>query len=202
MKKMENQGVEHLRKGVMDTLNGRRLLRFAYLPLSRVLILVLMAKVCSGQVADEYEVKAAFLYNFTKFVEWPQTSEPSQAFAICILGDDPFESTIDRLTAGKTVSGRALQIRRIKEPADFKQQCQIVFVGASEKSKAAKLIEATRGTPVLTVGESREFLRLGGMVFLSTETDHVSLVINAAATLSAKLKVSAKLMTLATVFKP
>ena len=167
-----------------------------------LLIMASLAEVCRGQKADEYEVKAAFLYNFTKFVEWPEATAPATSFVICILGDDPFESVIDRLAAGKAVNGRTLQVRRLKEPADARSQCQIVFVGASEKSRAAKLIEMTRGTPVLTVGESREFVRMGGLVFLSTETGHVSVVISDAATQAAGLKVSAKLMTLATIFKP
>ena len=183
----------------MGILTRRRPLRHA---LRLLVVLASLAKVCVGQGADEYEVKAAFLYNFTKFIEWPAATEPSPSFAICILGDDPFEAVIDRVAAGKTVNGRALQVRRLKEPADARQQCQVVFVGASEKSRAAKLIETTRGTPVLTVGESREFVRMGGMLFLSTETGHVSVVISDVATKAAGLKVSAKLMTLATIFKP
>jgi hypothetical protein len=167
-----------------------------------LLIMGSLTEVGRAQVADEYEVKAAFLYNFTKFVEWPAAAAPSTTFVICILGDDPFESVIDRLTVGKTVNGRALQVRRLKEPDDARQQCQIVFVGASDKSRATKLIETTRGTPVLTVGESRDFVRMGGLFFLSTETGRVSVVISGTATQAAGLKVSAKLMTLATIFKP
>jgi len=167
-----------------------------------VSILAIVGKLCLGQVADEYEVKAAFLYNFTKFIEWPHTPESSSTpFTICIVGEDPFESTIDRLTSGKTVGGRPLQIRRHKEPADAKQ-CANAYVSASEKSKAAKLIEITRGTSVLTVGESREFVRSGGMVSLSTDTGRVSVVINAEAAQTGGLKISAKLMTLATVLRP
>ena len=173
------------------------------LTLRLFLMMASLSAVCRGQkVADEYEVKAAFLYNFTKFVEWPAAAEPSPSFVICVLGDDPFESVIDRMAAGKKVNGRTLQIRRLKEAAGARQQCHIVFVGAAEKAKAAKLIEITKGTPVLTVGESREFVRTGGHVFLSTEMGHVRVVINDAATQAAGLKVSAKLMTLATIFKP
>lgn len=172
----------------------------AILRLTLLVVLMLVAAVSVGQTAEEYEVKAAFLYNFTKFVEWPQAAD-SPSFWICILGDDPFESAIDKLTAGKTASGRPIQVRRLKDAIEGKQ-CRIVFVGASERGKASRLVDATRGTAVLTVGESNEFLRAGGMIFLSMERDRVSVVINPVATQAAGLKVSAKLMTLAKVYKP
>jgi hypothetical protein len=167
---------------------------------SRLVVAMLIATIGAGQTAEEYEVKAAFIYNFTKFVEWPAAAD-SQAFAICILGDDPFQSSIDRLTSGKAVGNRPVQVRRLKEGAEGRQ-CQIVFVGASERAKASRLLDAVRGTSVLTVGESVEFLRMGGMFHLSMADNHVSVVINTSATEAARLKVSAKLMTLAKVYKP
>jgi hypothetical protein len=163
-------------------------------------VTLLIATAGAAQTAEEYEVKAAFIYNFTKFVEWP-TSAESPSFAICILGDDPFQSSIDRLTAGKMVGNRPVQVRRLKEGIEGRH-CQIVFVGASERAKASRLVEAVRGTSVLTVGESVEFLRLGGMFYLSMADNHVNVVINSSATEAARLKVSAKLMTLAKVYKP
>lgn len=172
----------------------------AILRLTLLAVLLLVAAVSAGQTAEEYEVKAAFIYNFTKFVEWPQGTE-SASFWICILGDDPFESAIEKLTAGKSAYGRPIQVKRLKGASEGKQ-CRIVFVGASERGKASRLVEATRGTAVLTVGESSEFLRAGGMVVLSMESDRVSVVVNPTATQAAGLKVSAKLMTLAKVYKP
>jgi hypothetical protein len=153
-----------------------------------------------GQDVDEYEVKAAFLYNFTKFVEWPRAID-TPSFTICVLGDDPFQSALDRLTAGKKAYGRPIQIRRLKEVIEAKQ-CQMVFVGASERSRTAKLIETTHGSPVFTVGESQDFVRIGGMVFLSVESNHIRVVIHKAMTDSAGFKISANLMTLAKIYKP
>jgi hypothetical protein len=153
-----------------------------------------------AQGIDEYEVKAAFLYNFTKFVAWPRAID-TPSFTICVLGDDPFQSALDRLTAGKKAYGRSIQIRRLKDETEAKQ-CQIVFVRASERSKFAKLIAETRESPVLTVGESQDFVRIGGMVFLSIETNHISVVIHKAVTDSAGFKISANLMTLAKIYRP
>ena len=151
-----------------------------------------------GQNIDEYEVKAALLYNFTRFVEWPRAID-SQFFTICILGDDPFRSALDRLTRGKVAHGHPIQVRRAKDGAETKQ-CQVVFVSAAEGSKAEGLIEATRGSPVFTVGESQDFVRIGGMIFLSMERNQISVVIHKAVTDSEGFKISAKLMTLAKIY--
>jgi len=153
----------------------------------------------TGQEQEEYGVKAAYLLNFTKFVEWPQ-STGSGMFGICILGDDPFETTIDMLTRGKSASGRPIEVRRLKEAAEAKS-CQMVFVSSTEGAKASKLVEAVRGTPVLTVGESEDFLRMGGIVALPMDGSHVNIVINAGAANKADLKISAKLLSLIKLYK-
>ena len=161
----------------------------------RLLLGLLFASgVACAQAADEYAVKAAFLYNFTKFIEWPKTD--SDSFSICILGDDPFGSTLESLVKGKTANGKKLAVRRLKDAPEAKQ-CQIVYVRAEEKNKAAQLIEAVQKTAVLTVGERSEFGKMGGLIYLSMVDDHVSVGINAAATEASGLKVSAKLLSLA-----
>jgi len=153
----------------------------------------------NGQAVDELEVKAAYIFNFSKFVEWP-TGNPSLPFVIGIYGDDPFGSIIDDLTKDKTAFGRVLQVRRIKDPADAKQ-CQIVFVRAAEKAKAVQLLAAVKGYPVLTVGETKEFLQMGGMIYLAMDEDRVNLMISGSAAEQVKLKISAKLMSLSKPYK-
>jgi hypothetical protein len=175
----------------MEFLDRKQRLRLAE---RVVLSLSMVACTVMGQSVDEYELKAAFLYNFTKFVEWPSVPNPD-AFNICILGDDPFGETLDQLVKGKTAYSRKIRVLRLKEPAEARQ-CPIVFVRDEESTKAAKLIEAVRGAPVLTVSESRKFLNSGGMVALSMKEGHVSLGINLHHAESAGLKVSAKLMSL------
>src|SRR5438132_11379739 len=118
-------------------------------PIILFLTTIVLSTSVFAQTADEYEVKAAFLYNFTKFVEWP-TLPATDAFNICILGDDPFGGTLDQLIKGKTAYNRKIQIRRLKDPLEARQ-CQIVFVRHEEEAKAAQLVEAIRGMQVLTV---------------------------------------------------
>jgi hypothetical protein len=178
----------------------RILCRLRIKPQRFFIAVMLLAEISLAQTAEEYEVKGAFIYNFTKFVEWSRVAE-APFFSICILGDDPFEAAIERVTKGKTAHGRPFQVRRLREAADARQ-CQIAFVRAAEMGKAAKLIDATRGSSVLTVGESREFVRLGGMFFLSMENNHVRVVINKTATDNAGFKISANLMALAEIYKP
>jgi len=148
-----------------------------------------------GQTVDEYEVKAAFLYNFTKFVEWSNIPAPD-VFNICIVGDDPFGLALDQLVKGKTAYNRKIQIRRLKEPGEARQ-CQIVFMRREEEVKAARVIEAVRGMQVLTVSERRKFATMGGMVVFLMKEGHLTVSINSEAVENAGLRVSAKLMSLA-----
>jgi hypothetical protein len=148
-----------------------------------------------AQSADEYDVKSAFVFNFTKFVEWPNLPN-SDSFKICMLGDDPFGGTLDRIVKGKVAYNQTIQIRRLKEPSEARQ-CQIVFVRGEEDTKAAKLLEAVRGMPVLTVSENRRFTKMGGMIVLYMKDGHVSVSINVQPAETAGLKISAKLMSLA-----
>jgi uncharacterized protein DUF4154 len=180
----------------------RRLQGFCRLiggPLAALLSLVLVAPMVFSQTLDEYEVKAAFLYNFTKFVEWNNVPT-TEVFNICIFGDDPFGGSLDRLVKGKTAYNRKIQIRRIKEASEGRQ-CQIVFVRREEDAKAAKLIEAVRGMPVLTVSEYHKFVTMGGIIFFSTKEGRVSIGINSQPAESAGLKISAKLLSISKIGK-
>lgn len=150
------------------------------------------------QAVDEYAIKAAFLLNFTKFVEIPQPADAPN-FLICIFGEDPFGAAIDQVVKGKTANGRAIQVRRLKEPSEARQ-CQIAFVQRDESSKAAKVIQAAKGAPVLLVGEQREFTRIGGTMYFSMNDNHVGVVVNPPVAERAGLKISAKLLSVAKIF--
>lgn len=96
-----------------------------------------LAPLLFGQVADdprEYQVKAAFLLNFTKFIEWPPAAfeQPDSPISICILGDDPFRSSLDAIVSGEVVNGRKVVVQKMKR-APSPQSCQVLFVGKSEK---------------------------------------------------------------------
>lgn len=140
----------------------------------------------------EYDVKAAFLLNFTKFIEWPAEAFASPAqISICILGEDSFGSTLDQIVSGEAVNGRKVTVQRIKRPPP-PRTCQILFVSKSEK-EVAKTLSAL-GPGVLTVGERETFVREGGMIAFVIEERRVRFDINQGAAEKAGLKLSSKLL--------
>jgi len=142
----------------------------------------------------EYRVKAAFLLNFTKFVEWPAAELPeSDSFTICILGEDPFGSVLDQMTEGETVNGRKLAILRIR--ANSPKACQVVFFSKPEKGYAQILSGFNRG--VLTVGEGDTFLHDGGIIAFVIENRRVRFDIDQSAAATAGLRISSKLLSVA-----
>ncbi len=143
----------------------------------------------------EYRVKAAFLLNFTKFIEWPAAAlgGAGAPFAICILGADPFGSALDRMVEGETVNDRKLVVRRLGPQPP--RGCQMVFAGSIERDRAKMLASLGRG--VLTVGEGSDFLRAGGMIAFVIEDRRVRFDINQAAAAAAGLKISSKLLNVA-----
>lgn len=148
---------------------------------------------------EEYQVKAAFLYNFMKYVDWPERAfgDASAPMVLAILGEDPFGEAIDKLQ-GKTVKGRPIVVRRaatLQALGDF----QLLFVPASDKSDLDAIRAAAEAKGALTVGDGRGFRARGGMIELVREGDRIGFEINLEASRRAGLTVSSKLLTLAKV---
>ncbi len=151
--------------------------------------------------ALEYQVKAAFLYNFARFVEWPaREASPSAEITIGVLGSDPFGEALDRTIAGKSVNGRALKVVRLKDARDA-PRCQILFVELPTESALAGVLEAVGRAPVLTVGDAESFTRKGGVIRFFMEDNKVRFAINVDAAQRAGLKISSKLLALAKVIR-
>jgi hypothetical protein len=166
------------------------------------LVLVLAAApglpaLAEQQSVGEYKVKAAFLYNFTKFVEWPDQAFPDAAapFVIAVLGDDPFGDALDILK-GKTAQGRPIVVRRIASLAEV-TRVNILFVASSEKSRLGSVLPAAEAMHALTVGDAQGFRSQGGMIQLVRDGDKVGFEVNLDASRRAELKISSKLLTLA-----
>jgi hypothetical protein len=172
------------------------ILRRASARLHSKLILALLL-VCPAAAADlEYSVKAAFLVNFTKFVQWPASAfESAQSpLTICILGEDPFGTALEHAVEGETVSGRRLSIkrgRRIPEP----KSCQVLFVSASEKDVKRTL--GGLGPGILTIGEGADFVGDGGMIAFVLDNRRVRFDVGLAAVTSGGLSISSRMLTVA-----
>ncbi len=148
--------------------------------------------------ASEYEVKAAFLFNFVKFIEWPDDAftDSHSPIVIGILGQDPFEGAMDRTISGKSVNSRPLVVKRLSQ-AHEARSCHIVFVCSSEKKRLAQIFGSLVGANVLTVSETDDFLRAGGAINFVIENHRVRFEVNTIAAHRARLKISSKLLQLA-----
>jgi len=144
-------------------------------------------------------VKAAFLYNFVKFVEWPFTPGAQEGpIEICMLGKDPFRGALELVVDGKTVNGRALIIRHIGDIAAARS-CQVLFVSTSEADRVSEITKAVRGWNILTVSEINRFSERGGIINFLMEGQRVRFRINTKMAASAGLTISSKLLQLAVV---
>jgi hypothetical protein len=156
-----------------------------------------MLSVCalSAQSGSEYDVKAAFLYKFASFVEWPsEASNPP--LCICVLGQDPFGPSLDRIVRDKSVNGRPFLIRR-QRPGEGAGDCHILFIAGSERSRLKQILDSRQGEPVLTVSDVPGFCESGGGINLALAENRVRLEINPAAVQRAGLQVSSRLLSLA-----
>jgi uncharacterized protein DUF4154 len=172
------------------------------LPVAWILFPADLVQEARAQSPTEYQVKAVFLYNFAKFVDWPQPvgNASLDPFVIGVLGDDPFGNVLDQALLGKSVNGRPLRVRRFKRAEDAKA-CQIVFISSSEGKHLQFILQSLKGTSVLTVGDTKGFADLGGVINFILEDDRVHFEINVDAAESAGLKISSKLLSLAKVVR-
>jgi YfiR/HmsC-like len=161
------------------------------------------SRLAAGEASlTEYQVKALFLLNFTKYVTWPSNAfaETNSPFAIGIYGEDKFGEDLEKALAGKNVGGRSIVIQSIKN-ADDSAKCQIVFISNSEKKRTPEIVAQLQSAPVLTVGETELFTDQGGIINLSKKEGKVRLEINLQAAQLANLQISSKLLTVADVVK-
>jgi hypothetical protein len=182
----------------------------AFLSMSNLIhragLAVLTAVLCSApalaQALNEYHVKAAFLYNFAKFVEWPAQSfkSSSDPIAICVLGENPFGDSLNDTVGAKAVGGRSFAIRHVTQ-ASHADTCQILFVASSQGKRSQFEIQDFKAPGVLTVGESPGFAAEGGIVNFKLEGGRVRLEINLVAAEHAQLRISSKLLNLAEIVK-
>ena len=150
----------------------------------------------------EYHVKALFLLNFVKYVDWPETSfsGPDSPIVIGILGQDNFNDNLTDAIEGKSVNGREIVIHHLANGED-PGGCSILFISSSESSRLNEILSKTGKLPILTVGEDPSFLQKGGIINFTIRDGKIHLQINLAVALKAKLQISSKLLGVADVVK-
>ena|SRR5579864_8170275 len=168
----------------------------------RLVLILLLGTVlrapADGLPFEEYQVKAAFLYNFAKFVEWPPEAfkDSNDRISICVLGKNPFDSLLTDAVEGKTVGTRRFTVSVLSNVADARA-CHILFVSAPQRKPAKDLLEEANNRYLLTVGESSDFLAGGGVINLRVQDSRVRIEINREAAAGAKLRISSRLLSLA-----
>ena len=147
--------------------------------------------------AGEWQVKSAFIYNFTRFVEWPETAltVPSQPIIIGVLGEEELAHELGALVAGRNVNGRSIEVRPVRTAAEARAT-QLLFVSASEDSRYATMRSELADSPVLTVGESPSFSVTGAIGFVQ-EGEKLRFEINVDIAERSHLKISSQLQKLA-----
>ena len=149
----------------------------------------------------EYMIKAAFLYNFAKFIEWPSnTFEDSKSpVRLCVLGKNPFGIALESIE-GKPIHGRKLIIERLNNTKEIKI-CHILFISESEKKQLDFILENIKDLNILTIGDTKNFARLGGIINFTMVKKKIRFEINLDAANRAGLKISSKLLKLADIIK-
>jgi hypothetical protein len=147
-----------------------------------------------GPGLSEYELKAAFIYNFAKFTEWPGEGAAA-SFRFCVAGRDPFGEALDKL-AERTVRNHPIAVFRGVEP-DEAADCELLFLHGGDAAHRAAALKHVAGRPVLTVGDDPGFIEGGGMIELMMVENRVQFEVNLLAVKSAKLMISAQLLRLA-----
>jgi hypothetical protein len=163
-------------------------------------MLMALVTVQAQNPPTEYQVKAAYLYNFGRFVEWPLNTAPGGSFTVCILGQDPFGPTLDSTLAGETISGKAIVAKRISTPKET-DNCQILFVSLTDSSRLNKIIAAVNKRAILTVSDTPQFAERGGMIQFVIDGKRVRFEVNLTATQQAGLTLSSELLKVATAVR-
>ena len=182
---------------------------FIFGTVSRVIVMIVACAVASGGLNvdaspsqfREYQIKAAFLYNFVKFVEWPAEAfgDDNAPIILGVLGEDPFGVALESVE-GKIVRGRELVIRRFKGVQDL-DFSHILFISSSERARLTQILENLTGSSVLTVGEMAQFAELGGIINFTVRKNEIRFEINVDAAQRAGLQISSQLLRLAKVVR-
>ena len=169
-----------------------------------ILVWTLVAVPClwaQGPKPTDYDVKAAYLYNFGRFVEWPDSvATKSDSFNVCVLGQDPFGPALDATLAGETIGGKNVTARRISSPQEA-VNCRILFMSSGEGNRLSKIMEALDKGSVLTVSDMPQFSQRGGMIQFVLEGKKVRFEVNLTAVQRAGLTLSSELLKVATTVR-
>ena len=155
-----------------------------------------------NEAGAEYRAKIAFIYSIAKFVEWPSGSyqNPTAPLRICIVGTDPFSRELKDELRTRKVKGHPVEIKTVK-PGDAIDPCHIVFIPLASKKHSASILKRLERSSTLTVGETEGFAMMGGIINFAIKGNRLHFEVNPRAAKRADLKLSSKLLDIATIIK-
>lgn len=174
---------------------AQRLVRQLVPCIAALALLLLPAGGGAETSSGEYSIKAAFIFNFTKFVEWPGSSAHRSEFCIATLGRSPLDRTLVGL-AGRSIQGRPIVFRQVSSPEEA-AQCQVLFISRSELGRLDGILGVLGDLPILTISDREDFCRRGGMLSLYPDNGKIAFEVNLNETQRCRLKVSSQLLKLA-----
>jgi hypothetical protein len=162
--------------------------------------LVLPRGAASAALPNEYALKSVFLYNFCRFIDWPDAAfaGPADPIVIGIIGEDPFGPLLQEAVQGETFHGRGIRIEHYGSPREA-TRCHLLFIGATETGRLGDILAAVAGRSIVTVGETESFLERGGMIALVADRNRIRLLVRPGLLRAAKLDVSSKLLRVAEI---
>src|SRR5262249_47453197 len=152
-----------------------------------------------GQTVTQPALKAAFLYNFAKFAEWPAESAPTSPLTLCVLDDVAVDESLSLLVKGSVVNGRPVTVQRASR--DKIRGCHLAYFGGTDTDHAISLLDEIKGAPILTVSDGEQFARMGGVIGLFLEDGKMRFAVNAEAAQRGGVRLSSRLLTLAKLVK-
>ena len=170
-------------------------------PLLRVIVALVIGLMSVGTVnaqsaPDEYRIKAAFLFHFAQLIDWPPEAVKDNSMLLCTFGEDSFQGELENSVEGKTIGSRVLHVRHFNRIEEA-QACNIVFTGKSETGRIPAILAGLNRVPVLTVGETDNFINQGGVLGFCMEGNKIRFEVNLEAAERARLKISSRLLLLA-----
>lgn len=186
----------------MPTMIPRRTHRFGLWSAAVLLSSALATLLCAQRNPTEYQVKAAYLLDFGKFVTWPPAAQAAHqnAFTLCVLGGDPFGRILDSTVSGEKINNKPVKVRRIRSARDA-AECNVVFVSENEERLSVRTISSLNKPGTLTVSDSPGFLDRGGMIQFVRSGDRVRFEVNLKAARDAGLTLSSELLKVASAVR-
>ncbi len=168
-----------------------------------LLLVIQVVLVAQKPPSREYQLKAAFLFNFSQFVEWPESSFTSDngPLVIGVVGENPFGGYLAETVSGEKVNNHPLIIRYYSNPEEIKN-CHILFINLTDAKKIERITDNLKGQAVLTVSDAPDFAKYGGMIKFFTRDNKIKFLINHEAAKAANLVISSKLLRLAEIYQP